>query len=164
VTTCDSPLLPLPSPPPTSLPLTNHCFPPPIHGSINIYIEQTEPQTRWRPVAFTVAQRGKIVSVISCCDAGAHCGAEPLRSFSDEIAERLRSSTNSKRSSRGGALATILSGCAVPDSGSSSGAVEEERQRGEFWTDCQVQLLLAAIMYMYIDGLSVEAEVSCSRK
>jgi hypothetical protein len=68
--------------------------------------------------------------------------------------------------SRGGALATILrSDCAALGSGaepwrsfsddtewlrssgfwSSSGAVEE-RQRGEFWTDCQVQLLLAAII------------------
>jgi hypothetical protein len=48
--------------------------------------------------------------------------AEPWRSFSDDT-ERLRSS----------------------GFWSSSGAVEE-RQRGEFWTDCQVQLLLAAII------------------
>jgi hypothetical protein len=48
-------------------------------------------------------------------------GAKPWRSFRDDIAERLRSSRIS------------------------SGAVEE-RQRGEFWTHCQVQLLLAAII------------------
>jgi hypothetical protein len=39
----------------------------------------------------------------------------------------------------------ILSGCAVPGFWSSSGTVED-RQRDEFWTDCQVQLLLAAII------------------
>jgi hypothetical protein len=45
-----------------------------------------------------------------------HFGAEPSRSFSDDTAERLRRSTNSKQS-HGGALAATLSGCAVPDSG-----------------------------------------------
>jgi hypothetical protein len=52
-----------------------------------------------------------------------HSGAEPSRSFSDDT-ERLRSS----------------------GFWSSSGAVEAQRQRGEFWTDCQAQLLSAAII------------------